>query len=57
MTPLGDCLVHSVEVNTFVLEAGRWEASSFWNAVDLSVAGISVAYFILKFVQIRNDDA
>ena len=31
--------------------------SSFWNAVDLSVAGISVAYFILKFVQIRNDDA
>ena len=29
--------------------------SSFWNAVDLSVVGISASYFILKFTQIENE--
>ena len=28
--------------------------SSFWNVVDLSVAGLSVTYFILKGIQMEN---
>lgn len=38
----------TVEVNTFVLEAGRWEASSFWNAVCTTAVAAVLMAFVLQ---------